>query len=1483
MKKKEARKPRVGVKSARELVPSSLGKLPRDPALTPAPDTSDIKRTLDFYPSPICPIWPGNEVAQTHDFGLSSDPQFLDNFDYHFPPSFYSFCRKEKLQWRWPEEIIPMNEVHSRFSRRYVMLHNTSRAPNTSGLGNSINNLPAELQDISIEEMEKIMAVVTFFEREETAEEFEARKVHEIERQATLKKAKGKVEEPMPGKVREVKLGNIEMGRPMPSICKWISSQMQVIKDRGWKDPTTGEPIWKRIYPQKDGIPVYNPSGKYWIKMLLYGTERLVEIDSRVPINFEGQLLLPRSSAIRDIWPILLSKAYFKLYAFRWVNVNPYIHTLDEEIDGSFIYSITGLMPQRYHLDQIKDDEWRYLSELLSDECWKNTRAIVSIYCSNDKKPYIPSMTSKSSETSDLMTRGRESVGSPELTNHILEDFSVEKRTITPNQESPLRRASKIRTMPQLLRDVAGQAVTVATGRNFSFMERVRPCYVITGFGYLLFENFTNPIDFDMKKVQRKEKVKMEEEAKTAILKAKATSPARKLKKHQSPARLREFQKRKQKREKEKEEKRQKLLEVRTYPTLKLFKLKTAVTNVPVLNIVSPFQASEIEEAKLRILNREYFLHRDLEILEKQMEEEDKELFDPRESLLIEEFKKEEEKLPESLNYPLKRVSGGVWVTAEDIPYAFDEIIIYHQPFYYKYKLLLDDLWKDVNNLYRHNENFDVWIVENSAESSENIEILVGYSPYLPKNMQYSPHHISFSLKRYDFANEAEVTWQDEVKISTHSISSSKYVLPTDEYVLRPFINCAPCGSMTWVYSTHPVVTMSRSQYLTQKLGWQSQIFNIEYPAQSAGSLFTIFKYDIKSIQEEEIRMKISFSDPTLEKYCELAWIDREQSSQETDQQVLIDIPSLQRRILAIKASERGHRFVMSGIPKEILPEGTITVEVLSPNLANIQISPMELLDPIEYIDRYNPNKYGTIFREQIFITDENPISIHVKIRKIAASLQAVKGKEAQPLDMRLPLYERLILLELYEGDSIIFSAEGYNQARITHINLKNSGKEFLLVCKYDLNEFPECIHKNEETEDLSWILKITSPDTVAVVKDTRKEDREEAIRKTWETNQPGRSELAKYSRARYLAMMKRDRGEELTEQEAELVKENWEERRKAKKDAAEMLNKGKAKKDDKKTLVKEDKHEDDKLVVPSPYDHIMAPVKEFLEHLHSNRLITNDGEQKVLSLDEIEEFESRVSNEVEEFNKYMEDVNSQKTHQKQDRDTLREEFKNSHMKFRHDCESILNKYKEDREHYKTKLEKRKEVAAKLTAAMQGVDLKVFEEAYEEGRALGCDVTLLGNASKQLRKLRISKYSDQLKKVIQESDFKGMIDLIETLDRFDIKHELDPKLVFKAESIHSKFTQLNKLIQYPRKFNSYDIQQMISESSSIPYFESLVSEAAKVLTSVKSCEAEETLREKMSYGTYEEIQQLIMSIEQEGLEVDPDLITDAKALLEVQS
>lgn len=59
--------------------------------------------------------------------------------------------------------------------------------------------------------------------------------------------------------------------------------------------------------------------------------------------------------------------------------------------------------------------------------------------------------------------------------------------------------------------------------------------------------------------------------------------------------------------------------------------------------------------------------------------------------------------------------------------------------------------------------------------------------------------------------------------------------------------------------------------------------------------------------------------------------------------------------------------------------------------------------------------------------------------------------------------------------------------------------------------------------------MRVFSSDTVAIVKDTDKEDREKALKQSWETSEPGRVEKAKKSRERYLAIAKKNRGEELT------------------------------------------------------------------------------------------------------------------------------------------------------------------------------------------------------------------------------------------------------------------------------------------------------------------------------------------------------------------
>jgi hypothetical protein len=47
--------------------------------------------------------------------------------------------------------------------------------------------------------------------------------------------------------------------------------------------------------------------------------------------------------------------------------------------------------------------------------------------------------------------------------------------------------------------------------------------------------------------------------------------------------------------------------------------------------------------------------------------------------------------------------------------------------------------------------------------------------------------------------------------------------------------------------------------------------------------------------------------------------------------------------------------------------------------------------------------------------------------------------------------------------------------------------------------------------------MKVFSSETLAVVKDTDKEDREKALKASWETNEPGRAEKAKRSRLKFV------------------------------------------------------------------------------------------------------------------------------------------------------------------------------------------------------------------------------------------------------------------------------------------------------------------------------------------------------------------------------
>ena len=120
---------------------------------------------------------------------------------------------------------------------------------------------------------------------------------------------------------------------------------------RCWPPLLCASPPTPRRGPQEDGVPVYNPSGRYWIKLYHMGKQVKIEIDDLFPISSLHNLFV-QSENKEEIWPQIFTKALLKLNSFKWEN-DPNFNFDKMVGDGSIMYSLTGLIPETMKISKM--------------------------------------------------------------------------------------------------------------------------------------------------------------------------------------------------------------------------------------------------------------------------------------------------------------------------------------------------------------------------------------------------------------------------------------------------------------------------------------------------------------------------------------------------------------------------------------------------------------------------------------------------------------------------------------------------------------------------------------------------------------------------------------------------------------------------------------------------------------------------------------------------------------------------------------------------------------------------------------------------------------------------------------------------------------------------------------------------------------------------------------------------------------------------
>ena len=549
----------------------------------------------------------------------------------------------------------------------------------------------------------------------------------------------------------------------------------------------------------------------------------------------------------------------------------------------------------------------------------------------------------------------------------------------------------------------------------------------------------------------------------------------------------------------------------------------------------------------------------------------------------------------------------------------------------------------------------------------------------------------------------------------------------------------------------------------------------------------------------------------------------------------------------------------------------------------------VETVAPYEIIDNYHLNKNNILMKEFIFAGDKISALFHIKMiklknenldedgnEKVVDKNDKAKASKQNPANanenvekpshdlddlvrLKLELYNKeneLILTEdfyneitlhnlVFEGNLVVESKKA-DTKKVDKKNMADanatppSNLPYRLIVTIDTSEAPSQYLSPNYLKDIGWSIRVFSTDTLGFCRDTSKEDKEKEIISSWEENEPGRAELAKKSRRRFLLQQKLRNGNKLTEEEDNFLKEirvrktfnkseeeKEDEKNKGKK-KVEKVDKNKKKgKDAAQENETEDKDNFGNLNLKINYDkktsnaqhHSSLFIKNFLSYAYDNRMLTYNSNY--------EQEEKELNNEIittekeEKINAQFAESEKQNTEKMNQENKKKEEFKINNKKM---FDKMMNHRKKEVEECKSFYETRTSLAMNIQnkIAIENKCKAVFNALINSEHASGDDKNKKKGAPGQegtdLHEA-ISIYNEAvqvgLKSDIVEKLFNEISAKKEESYKNEINKPVDPKSKGKEKDLKSIATKiLNEINSSNWKISKEFIEELNKLKSS---------------------------------------------------------------------